>query len=70
MKRETDAKLPLKISRKKAEKKNPFLDLAGADMERRRRSVDLYRRTQDECFACDAETQTKKKTKKSHCRIC
>ena len=60
---------PLRVSRKKAEKKNPFLDLAGSDLERRRRSVDLYRRTQEECYACDAETQTKKK-KKSQCRIC
>ena len=70
-KRETEGKgrSPLKVSKKKAEKRNPFLEMAGADMERRRRSVDLYRRTQDECFACDVETQTKKK-KKSQCRIC
>ena len=70
-KRETEGKgrSPPKVSKKKAEKRNPFLEMAGTDIERRRRSVDLYRRTQDECFACDAETQTKKK-KKSQCRIC
>ena len=64
-----DTRSPLKVSRKKTEKKNPFLDLTGVDMERRRRSLELYRLTQDECYACDAETQTKKK-KKSQCRIC
>ena len=64
-KRQTET--PLKVSRQKAEKKNPFL--AGGELERRRRSVDLYRLTQEDCYACDAETQTKKK-KKSQCRIC
>ena len=67
--RQTETRSPPKVSRKKSEKKNPFLDLAGGDLERRRRSVDLYRRTLDECYACDVETQTKKK-KKSQCRIC
>ena len=68
--REKEAKSALKVSRQKVEKKNPFLNLAGGDLERgRRRSVDLYRRTLDECYACDVETQTKKK-KKSQCRIC
>ena len=68
-KRGTDSRSPLKVSSKKAGRKNPFLEMAGVDLERRRRSEDLYRRTQDECYACDAETQTRKK-KKSQCRIC
>ena len=68
--KKSETETPLRISKKKAEKKNPFLDLAGVDQERRRRSIDLYRLTQEDCYACDAETQTKKKKKKSQCRIC
>ena len=46
--------------RRKPQHRNPF------DLPER----ELGSLTQDECFACDAETQTKKKKKKLRCGIC
>ena len=37
--------------------------------ELKRRSFDILKITKQECFACDATTQTKKK-QKNLCRIC